>query len=196
MTSPAVASEYANPWTHDGKILSSEDIGDNYGFVYLITDTLTNKKYIGKKLFWNKKTKVVKKKKKRTVVESDWKDYYGSNLELIAEVDKSGGSRFRREVLHLCKSKGECNYWEAHEQFARNVLLDDDYYNAQIWVRVHRSHLKNLRLNMEKDDGKISIEANEEGDSTGLHGGSVQENVESTEGDRAKEKGRARRAQP
>lgn len=142
MTSPVEASDYENPWTLDGKPLTSDLIGDNYGFIYLITDTITGKKYVGKKLFWNKKTKVVKKKKKRSLVESDWKTYYGSNLELIAEVDKKERTSFKREVLHLCASKGECNYWEAYEQFTRGVLLSDEYYNGHIWVRVHRSHLK------------------------------------------------------
>jgi hypothetical protein len=142
MTSPVETSDYENPWTLDGKPLTSDLIGDNYGFIYLITDTITSKKYVGKKLFWNKKTKVVKKKKKRSLVESDWKTYYGSNLELIAEVDKKERTSFKREVLHLCASKGECNYWEAYEQFTRGVLLSDEYYNGHIWVRVHRSHLK------------------------------------------------------
>lgn len=145
MTSPVVASEYANPWTYRGRVLDSADVEECYGFVYLIVDTETGKKYVGKKLFWNKKTKQVKKKKKRTLVESDWRDYYGSNLELMADVEKNGGARYSREVLHLCKSKGECNYWEAYEQFTRHVLLDDSYYNGHIWVRVHRTHLKNLK---------------------------------------------------
>jgi len=138
-------SEYENPWTYQGKPIGSADIEGSYGFVSLISDTQSDMKYVGKKLFWSRKTKVVKKKKKRTLVESDWQTYYGSNLELIAEVDKSGGTRFKREILHLCKSKGECNYWEAQEQFARNVLLDDSYYNSWIMVKVHRSHVKNVR---------------------------------------------------
>ncbi len=124
-------------------------IGDSYGFIYLITDTSTGKKYVGKKLFWNKKTKVVKKKKKRSLVESDWKTYYGSNLDLIAEVDKKERTSFKREVLRMCASKGECNYWEAYEQFTRGVLLSDDYYNGHIWVRVHRSHVKSQKTSQE-----------------------------------------------
>lgn len=148
-TSLVEASDYENPWTLDGKPLTSDLIGDSYGFVYLITDTTTGKKYVGKKLFWNKKTKVVKKKKKRSLVESDWKTYYGSNLELIADVDKKERTSFKREVLHLCASKGECNYWEAYEQFTRNVLLSDEYYNGHIWVRVHRTHIKNLKASQE-----------------------------------------------
>ena len=209
-------SEYVNPWTYRGKTIDSGDIGDNYGFVYLITNIETGKKYVGKKLFYNKKTKIVKKKKKRAVVDSDWKRYYGSNLELIAEVDKSGPQRFRREILHLCKSRGECNYWEAYEQFTRNVLLDDSYYNSWIMVKVHRSHLKNVNLSMEdyygkeecgcarrareleqlfEEIGEEPIAWNEEGDAQGLHGGSVQANDESAERDRSKEEGGDHRAE-
>lgn len=210
------ASNYANPWTHDGKILRSEDIGDSYGFVYLITDLTTGKKYVGKKLFWSKKTRQVKKKKKRTVVESDWMTYYGSSLELLTEIDKSGRDNFKREVLHLCKSKGECNYWEAYEQFTRGVLLSDDYHNSWIMVKVHKSHVKNLTMEMmngkEQECGckkradyldklfeelsEERITCDEEVDAPGLHGGSVQAVSQPAEGDRAKEKGRAHRAQP
>ena len=219
------ASEYANPWTYDGKILRSEDIGDSYGFVYIITDLVTGKKYVGKKLFWNKKTRQVKGKKKRTVVESDWMTYYGSSLELLVEIERAGRDNFRREILHLCKSKGECNYWEAYEQFTRNVLLSDDYYNGHIWVRVHRTHLKNVKvhkshvknLTMEmmnvkeegttgrirepsllgfEELGKERVAWPAEGDASGLHGGPVQADGKPAEGDRKKEKGRARRAQP
>lgn len=194
MTSPAEASDYTNPWTHDGKIFRSEDIGDSYGFVYIITDTVSGKKYVGKKLFWSKKTRQVKGKKKRTVVESDWMTYYGSSLELIAQVSVRGEEYFKREMLHLCKSKGECNYLEAYEQFTRKVLLSDDYYNSWIMVKVHASHVK--RLAMENQNGEISIKSDEEGDASGLYGGPVQADGEPAEGDRPKEKGRTRRAQP
>jgi hypothetical protein len=156
MTNPVEASDYENPWLYEGVPLTPEVIGDNYGFIYLITDRETGKKYIGKKLFWSRKTKQVKKKKKRTLVESDWKKYYGSNLELIAEVDKRGRDKFKREVLHLCRSKGECNYWEAYEQFTRNVLLSDDYYNSWIMVKVHKSHVKTSREEaQELSDGSL-----------------------------------------
>lgn len=201
-------SEYVNPWTYRGKTIDSGDIGDNYGFVYLITDTATEKKYVGKKLFFNKKTKIVNKKKKRAVVDSDWKRYYGSNLELIAEIDKNGVQRFKREILHLCKSKGECNYWEAHEQFKRAVLLDDGYYNSWIMVKVHRSHLKNVNLSMEdyygkeecgcarrsrelerlfEELGEEPLAWNAEGDASRLHGGSTEADAKPAEGDRSKE---------
>lgn len=116
-----------------------------YGFVYLITCKKTNKQYIGKKFFWSSKTKTVKGKKKRSKVESDWKTYFGSNKVLIEDVKNNGEDNYTREILHLCKTKGECNYLEAYEQFTRKVLIGESYYNEWIMVKVHRSHIKGLQ---------------------------------------------------
>jgi len=118
---------------------------DIYGFVYLITCKTTNKQYIGKKFFWSSKTKQIKGKKKRSKVESDWKTYFGSNKVLVEEVKQLGEDNYTREILHVCKTKGECNYLEAHEQFTRGVLTSDQYYNDWIMVKVHRSHIKGLQ---------------------------------------------------
>jgi flagellin-like hook-associated protein FlgL len=114
------------------------------GFVYNITNLTNNKQYIGKKLLKKTKTKQVKGKKKRSLVESDWKTYYGSNKELQDDVIQMGTSYFKREILRLCKSKGECNYFEAKYQFELGVLQSEDYYNTWIQVKVHKSHLKNI----------------------------------------------------
>jgi hypothetical protein len=128
---------------------------DVVGFVYLITNTLTGRKYIGKKLAKFSKTsyKVVKlkngkkkKKKIRSKVDSDWKDYYGSSVELTADIVKLGKDNFKREILHYCNSKALCSYIEAREQFERKVLESDDYYNGQISCRIHGSHIKNKLL--------------------------------------------------
>ena len=125
---------------------------DCVGFVYLITNTLTGRKYIGKKLAKFSKTtyKVVKlkngnkkKKKIRSKIDSDWQLYYGSSPELTKDIEKLGIENFSREILYYCKSKSECSYIEAREQFARRVLESDDYYNGHIQVRVHGSHIKN-----------------------------------------------------
>ena len=115
-----------------------------HGFVYLITHRGTNRKYIGKKFFWSKKTLPITKTRKRrkiTYVESDWRDYYGSNKHLNEEVEKHGKDFYHREILHLCKTKGECAYMETKEQFDREVLLNDDYYNGIINVRIGGSKL-------------------------------------------------------
>ena len=128
-------------WLYNNKPL--EEIPENaYGYVYLITNNLTGRKYIGKKLFWFKRTKVIKGKKKRLKVESDWKDYWSSSDELKADIEKLGINNFSREILHICPNKGLCNYLEAKEQMVRCVLETDQYYNSQVQCRVHRTHIK------------------------------------------------------
>jgi hypothetical protein len=124
------------------KTVFEEVPDDAYGYVYLITNTITGKKYIGKKLFWFKKTKMVKGKKKRLKVESDWKDYWSSSDEVKKDVQSLGESNFIREILHICPNKGSCNYLEAREQMDRRVLETDEYYNGQIQCRIHRTHIK------------------------------------------------------
>ena len=120
-----------------------EEIPENaYGYVYLITNTVTGRKYIGKKLFWFRKTKQVKGKKKRIKVESDWRDYWSSSDEVKKDVETLGADKFIREILHICPNKGSCNYLEAREQMDRRVLETDNYYNGQIQCRVHRTHIK------------------------------------------------------
>ena len=131
-------------WKYKGNHFTEEQIGDYSGFVYMITNTKTNKKYIGKKTFFFLKTKVVKGKKKRQKTPSDWKTYYGSNTELQKDVTLHGVEFFEREILHLCKTKGQCNYLEAKEQFNLCVLESENYYNDWIMVKVRKSHLGNL----------------------------------------------------
>lgn len=123
---------------------------DCVGFVYLITNLTTGRMYIGKKLAKFSKTtqRTVKlkngnkrKKKIRTKVDSDWRDYYGSSPELTKDVELLGKENFQREILFYCKSKAECSYIEAREQFSRRVLESADYYNGHIQVRVHGSHI-------------------------------------------------------
>jgi len=132
-------------WKYKLEDFTEEMIGDNYGFVYLITNKLTGKKYIGKKFFYSSKTKVVKGKKKKIKVSSDWQTYYGSSAEVTKDVLQLGQENFNREIIYLCKSKGECGYLEAKEQFIKGALESDDYYNTWIMVRVRKSHIKGLQ---------------------------------------------------
>jgi hypothetical protein len=130
-------------WFYNGEYIDNP--GDYVGFVYIITNQLTNRKYIGKKNFYFSRSKQVKGKKKRFKVESDWLDYYGSNKELQEDVKNLGKENFKREILRLCKSKAEFGYYEAKYQFDLNVLESDDYYNTWIMCRVHKKHLTSLK---------------------------------------------------
>jgi hypothetical protein len=137
-------------WTYNSEIVESLP-DDCVGFVYNITNLTTGRQYIGKKLAKFSKTsyKTVtlkngtkKKKKIKSKIDSDWMEYYGSSIELNKDVESLGKDKFAREILFFCKSKAECSYIEAREQFTRRVLESDDYYNGQISVRVHGSHIK------------------------------------------------------
>lgn len=138
-------------WTYQGQIVESLP-DDCVGFVYMITNTISGRKYIGKKLAKFSKTtyKTVKlkngtkkKKKIRSKIDSDWRTYYGSSPELTKDVVALGTENFSREILFICKSKAECSYIEAREQFTHRVLESADWYNGHIQVRVHGSHIIN-----------------------------------------------------
>jgi hypothetical protein len=125
---------------------------DCVGFVYMITNTLSGRRYIGKKLAKFSKTtyRVVKlkngnkkRKKIRSKVDSDWQLYYGSNEQLNQDILALGADNFTRQILFYCKSKAECSYVEAREQFTHKVLESDAWYNGQIVCRIHGSHIKN-----------------------------------------------------
>jgi hypothetical protein len=144
-------------WKYNGVDFTEDLVGDNIGFVYLITNKVTNRKYVGKKLFHFSKTKQVKGKKKKFKVNSDWHTYYGSNTELQNDVILHGQENFERVILHLCKSKGECSYLEAKEQFNRNVMESDEFYNTWIMVRVRKSHIKDYNARLLKTSEQTEI---------------------------------------
>jgi len=130
-------------WTYKGEVV--EDIGNYIGFVYMITNLRTERKYIGKKNFYFSKTKQLKGKKKKYKVESDWKDYFGSNEELNHHVNIFGQDQFRREILRFCSSKGEMSYFESKYQFQNDVLESDQWYNSWISCKIHKKHLTFLK---------------------------------------------------
>ena len=137
-------------WFYEGNPFSSEDLDDSHiGFIYEITDNVNGKKYIGKKKLISKRRLAPLKgqKRKRTVIkESDWGTYYGSSEEVKLLVQEFGVDRFTRIILRFCTTTAEMSYYEAKEQFVREVLLKpDEYYNAFIGCKIHRNHVKHLK---------------------------------------------------
>ena len=138
---------YDNPWTYNGNIFDSGDILDNYGFIYRITNTTNGHDYIGRKYFTTIKKRPPlkgKKNKRRETVETDWKDYWGSSARLVEDMTKLGKDKFTREIIHLCKSRGETNYMEAYYQFKEGVLLKENNYNGIIQIKLGKGSVKDL----------------------------------------------------
>jgi hypothetical protein len=131
-------------WYYDG--VPFEDDGTHFGFVYLIENLITNRKYIGRKYFSKAGVRQVNGKKKKIRKTSDWENYWGSNETLKAEVAELGEHNFRRTILHLCKSRSECSYFETYEIFTRHCLLDELYYNEWVSAKIRKAHLKNVQL--------------------------------------------------
>jgi hypothetical protein len=133
-------------WLYENEIYDPSEPPEEYqGFVYCITELDSGKKYIGKKFFWKPKTLPITKTRKRRVrtrAESDWKTYYGSNKEVQQLVEEKGSENYKREILRMCKTKGECSYYEAKIQFENDVLLSDKYYNEFIGCKIHSKHLR------------------------------------------------------
>ena len=138
----AKAGVYENPWIYEGEPFTTDDIGDQFGFVYLITNLQSGKKYIGRKYFWQKRKP--RGGKRRVTTESDWKRYYGSSDELKADRKLLGNQLFKREIISTHPTGGKVNFEETRQLFLNNVLTESltdgtpAYYNSTILGRYYR----------------------------------------------------------
>lgn len=118
---------------------------DAIGFIYQITDLVTNQKYIGRKNMTSTRRKQVKQKtdptKKKTVrvtKASDWESYTSSSKQVNELIQLHGKQRFRFEILSAHKTKSDLNYAEVYQLVMRGALtkyLPDgtpEYFNGII----------------------------------------------------------------
>ena len=144
MSLRSMTIDYENPWIYQGTAFTSEHIDNFFGFVYCITNSQSNRQYIGRKYFW--KFRTPKGKKRKVKSESDWKKYYGSCPELKEEIEQLGRQNFSRTILSLHNTAGKTNYEETSQLFSNNVLteaLDDGtpaYYNSNILSRYFKKN--------------------------------------------------------
>ena len=129
-------------WLYENKEFKNEE--QYYGFVYLIENNINGKKYIVRKYLTKAGYKTVKGKRKQVHKESDWENYYGSSPSLKEDVEKYGKDNFTRTILRLCKTRGECNYFETKYIFDNDALLKEEYYNSWVSCKIQSSHVKNL----------------------------------------------------
>ena len=138
----SIECDYENPWYFEGAPFLSENIDDNFGFVYLITNIQSGKRYIGRKYFWS--FRKPPGKKRRVKKESDWKKYYGSCPELKEDIELLGRQNFSRTILSLHKTAGKTNFEETKQLFVNGVLTESldtggpAYYNSNILSRYFR----------------------------------------------------------
>ena len=136
------ATDYENPWTYMERTFNSDDVGEYFGFVYVITNLKNKRQYVGRKYFWS--FRKPPGKKRRVKQESDWKKYYGSCPELKEDLKLFGKLQFKREIISLHTTKGQCNYEETRQLFINNVLTEATndgtpaYYNSNILGRYMR----------------------------------------------------------
>ncbi len=130
-------------WLYNDIELTEQDVGDYFGFVYLIENNLNGRKYVGKKFFTRAGTKQIKGKKKKVRLSSGWANYWSSSEELKADVKKLGEENFSRKILYLCKSRSECSYRETKEIFINDALLTTEYYNSWVSCKIHKAHVLN-----------------------------------------------------
>jgi hypothetical protein len=139
-------------WLYKGQFI--EDIPEietkPYGFIYIITEISTNKKYIGKKLFTKAAYKTTKGKKKKIRKESNWKNYWSSSPSLLAEIQKKGIESFTKEIVKLCYSRSECSYYETKLIFETDAIISHNYYNDWVSCKISRKHVKNLNFDNKK----------------------------------------------
>ena len=85
-----------------------------YGFVYITTNHINGKKYIGQKNY-----------DKRGI----WKNYLGSGVYLNRAIDKYGKDNFSKEIIENCKTAEELDEREKYWIEYYDAVKSNEFYN-------------------------------------------------------------------
>lgn len=143
-------------WLFNGLPIEEDKIPKGaVGFLYKITNTETNQWYLGRKLLTKSKQKVVNGKKKKTRVESDWKDYWSSN-DTLKEEAAIAPQKFKREILLFVTTMGAMAYAEEFLLYKSGALFDPKCLNGNIRAKIMRNWFgKTPNLHKELDAVKL-----------------------------------------
>jgi len=96
----------------------TKDISKYIGFVYRVTEIDTGKIYIGLKKYYFKKTLPPLKgykRKRKSLIESDWKTYNTSNTYLMDAI-QNNPKNYKKEILKNFEKVSELKAYEAYLQ--------------------------------------------------------------------------------
>ena len=131
-------------WLYKGVELTDEMIPEKAeGFIYIITHTPTNKRYIGRKLLTKAHRRQKNKKIIRTRVESDWREYWSSSPEVKQLVESEGADNFVREILMFASTKGQLNYLEEKFLYCVGALESEEWMNSNIRSKMFKRNILN-----------------------------------------------------
>jgi hypothetical protein len=88
------------------------------GFIYITTNNITGRKYIGKKYYFYKNGK-----------ESNWKHYLGSSKLLLADIVKYGAENFTKEILEEGETEEHLAILEKKYIDSYYAVESDMFYN-------------------------------------------------------------------
>ena len=140
-------------WVYQGRVITSiKDMPEGtYGFIYEVIYKPTDVRYIGKKVLYFERNKRLGKKalaalreerskqglrgrvpiKQKVITESDWKDYFGSQKEIVTlSKEDNAGENWEKRILEFVPNKKLLTYYETKHLFKNDVL--ENQYSAHI----------------------------------------------------------------
>lgn len=140
-------------WIYQGQYLE-EPPKNTYGYVYKITNKRTKEYYIGMKCFWSFRNSVIskkrsieiysgkgpRKKKEKTVKESDWKAYCSSSTHMKAVIQELGVDAFCWDILEIYTNKTELQLGEAKEII--DCICDPKNKNEWLKLTIYKKNLE------------------------------------------------------